>query len=273
MTTKKISLSDLTQSARDYVRDATSYKATEQTDTDSLALLRRNYAVRRKTTRKRRRVPGQKSRKRTGAPASSSWRDITLGQIGKGVGWAAAAWNVEVKTFDTSITATAVAAGTVAGLSLITQGSDAQNRDGISIRMQSISGRYTVKRTAADVTAALNPAISVRVIIVRDMAQSGTIPTVANILESALPEDNLQNLNVPSRFHVLHDNLFTLCSAGESGRSFDFFVPHTGHIDYIGTDATQGSQGIGNIYVLRISEITTNAPLFQFNSRISFVDN
>jgi len=75
------------------------------------------------------------------------------------------------------------------------------------------------------------------------------------------------------RFAIIRDDLVTLNNTGESSVCGTWHVPHNGHILYLGTTAAAGSNGKGSVYMLVISDESTNTPTIAFSSRIAFTDD
>lgn len=181
--------------------------------------------------------------------------------------------NIETKFLDFAQTSTAISqTGGMICISEISQGLTSANRVGDSIRIQSIElrGRFNVNPSAGNSLA--------RVMVVRDLDGFGTSPTTTDVLEVAgtvsAPSSPVK-FNKRQRFSVLYDETFALSGTtqGTATIPFSFHTAHQGHILYLGTTAAPASDGKGSIYVVSVSDETTNSPSLAFYSRILFTDD
>ncbi len=160
--------------------------------------------------------------------------------------------------------------GALVPISRIAQGTNYTERIGNSIKMQRIEVRGRIFKNAS----ASNSVI--RILLVRDLDGYGSVPAVTDIMEtvgsSAAPCTQYDWLN-RKRFSILFDEFLTLSSTGDSGAVFEVHLPHEGHIQYLGTTAAAASDGKGSMYMLFISDETTNTPTYTFSSRIVFTDD
>jgi len=179
--------------------------------------------------------------------------------------------NIEEKNLETLVSATAFDTnGTVYSISTVAQGTDYTQRVGDSIRMQHIQVRWRVfKNTSATQSMC-------RVILFRDLDGYGTAPATGDVMQFAgvataplSPPDWLNR----KRFAIIRDDLVTLNNTGESSVCGTWQVPHNGHILYLGTTAAAASNGKGSVYMLVISDESTNTPTIAFSSRIAFTDD
>jgi hypothetical protein len=150
------------------------------------------------------------------------------------------------------------------------QGLDYQNRVGDSIKLQNISLNYRVFKNASATSTV------VRILLVRDLDCAGATPAVSDILQtvgsSTAPLTPYDWLN-RKRFSILHDRLVVVNSTGNSAFAGMFSEPHEGHILYLGTAANAASQGKGSMFVVAVSDETTNTPTIAFSSRLEFTDD
>lgn len=177
----------------------------------------------------------------------------------------------EWKTHDTNFASVSCTnTGSITMLTAITQGNQSINREGLKIHLQSIKTQEVFVNNASATTASL-----VRRIIFFDQQQHGTVPSVTDVLESAsylaLKEHDKQD-----RFIIVYDDLFAInanistLSKAVVIRKYKTFKGRKTY--YIGTDATQASQGKGNLYMLLISNQATYHPVLDANVRIRFTD-
>ncbi len=214
-------------------------------------------------------------KKKKMAPAKRKaikWSDITIGDIGSLLGEAAGATrrllNAEVKRFDTAVYGFQPGTGgQVVNLSLIGQGDDYDDRDGLSLRTLSLEGRLS----ATAYTAAATKDI-VRFILVCDQENSGSPPAVADVLEAVSTVSAFNHVNL-ERFVVLHDELIDLSTDHQTVQHRVLKMPLDTHIRYSGTTALAASQRENNLYAVFVCDENTNKSTLSFYTRVSFVDN
>ncbi len=180
--------------------------------------------------------------------------------------------NIEEKVLEVDYTSTTfTTAGTVISLSTVAQGTDYNQRVGNSIKIQSIDLRYRIfMNTTSGNTV-------VRVILFRDLDGYGTAPTPSILMANGigtttapLAEKNFLNRK---RFSILYDYIDTLSPQGERGYATHVHIPHEGHILYLGSTAAAASNGKGSLYLLVLSDESTNSPSLAFQSRVVFTDD
>lgn len=183
--------------------------------------------------------------------------------------WSAAKYvkslvNVEKKYFDkTDVNINPTASGTVLPYSQIAQGDAYNQRDGNSVKANSLLMRCsTTLNTSAESTF-------VRCILFIDNEQNASTPTVANVLESVGYLSPLNHVN-GSRFAVLKDKTVTL-KKDMNAVCFKWYLKLRHHIKFSSGTATDTREG--NIYLLLISSEVTNVPDFDVLSRLRFIDN
>ncbi len=179
--------------------------------------------------------------------------------------------NIEVKYFDTSGSGLIDYNGLVSCISQTAQGMDINNRIGDSIRLQRICYRADWTTDSAALWAGC------RVIIFRDLAQSGTAPTAAQVLAtvgSIHATDSPYNSLYLQRFAILHDETLSVSNVGIA-QDFSFYeAPHGGHVRYLGTAGAAASNGLGSVYVLHITDrVTSLLPTVTWTSRIEYTDD
>jgi len=160
--------------------------------------------------------------------------------------------------------------GALVPISRIAQGSNYTDRIGNSIKMQHIEVRGRIFKNASASFSVM------RVLLIRDLDGYGSVPNIPDIMETVgttlAPLTQLDFLN-RKRFSVLYDELLTLNSTGDSSAVFEIQLPHEGHILYLGSTAAAASDGKGSLYMLFISDESTNTPTYAFSSRIVFTDD
>lgn len=135
-------------------------------------------------------------------------------------------------------------------LNAIATGTDVGTRVGREIILKSISGRFGIQ--CGDSTN------FVRIVIVYDISNNGTIPAVSDILETGDYRSDINYDNL-SRFKVIYDNFFGLSLAG-SGAMVDKFYKRVSNLTttYNNTTAyttTPGDVNVtGSLWLLLISD-------------------
>jgi len=176
-------------------------------------------------------------------------------------------FNTEYKMFDATFSNTINNTGSITAFTLIVQGDAYNQRQGNSIRIAHISTIWDLTTSAAATTGTF-----VRLILFVDLNQAGTIPTVANVLQTAANTQLFNNANIP-RFLILHDQYVNLNTVNNYNRVGKLDLNYDAHIKYLDGTANQTGQGIGNIYYLAISSQATNVPTHNLIHRVYYVDN
>lgn len=182
--------------------------------------------------------------------------------------------NVEHKFFDTNTTSGTTQSGSVTYISGVPQGDNISEREGDSIKIQSfeICGEVIRNASSTDYDA-------VRVMIVRDLQNTGATPAGSDILEtlgssqSAFQHlDFLNSSDLNKRFTVVYDEIFNL-DTYHLTHVFRFKTTHDCHVFYRGTGSAVSSAGNGSYFILCVNNQTTNLPSVAFSSRLRFTDN
>lgn len=187
--------------------------------------------------------------------------------------WIKGLINVEKKFYDFSQSATQSATATVLNLSNIGEGNDYNQRDGNSILVQSIQGRFILQMHPSATQTLF------RCIIFRDNDQRGTDPTVADLLESTsnpLYFTSPLLHYVSRRFTIFHDWSFVLDSAKATTKEWKYFKRFTHgqyHIKYSSTTGADASNWEGALYMMIFSSENTNQPTFTVYHRMRYTDN
>lgn len=193
---------------------------------------------------------------------------LTLKKVVKSVQRIKGIINSELKHFDYLNNFTPNSTGQVIALGLMAQGDTNVTRSGLSVLAKSLEVLYTVTGNASAFSTNL------RVIIVSDSMNTGTIPTVTDILQSVnvrSPYERSVNLN---RFGKLYDKLEVFDLGGRNSAAHSFTIPlGNKHIKFNGSGATQADQGKGSMYCLLLSDQATNTPGVDVSTRMMFYDN
>jgi hypothetical protein len=180
--------------------------------------------------------------------------------------------NIETKFIDLVTNADNInTTGGAYCISQVAQGLTSTSRVGDSVRIQHLELRG---RAVANISAV---STSFRILVVRDLDGYGTAPTPADVLEYTgvvhAPRSP-RKYNKLQRFSVLFDEVVELqTSTGVSSIPFVFETAHQGHVLYLGTTAAAASNGKGSVYVMFVSDESTNTPTVSFVSRMTFTDD
>lgn len=175
--------------------------------------------------------------------------------------------NVERKFFDVTAVTSPDNSGTVINLSNIAEGTDYNNRDGNSILLQNLLFRVNTSGNVAGNN------IFVRAIIFADNYQTGTDPTVLNLLETASTNSPLNHVT-SKRFTIYKDFKWTLDLYNPTKTMKKYIkFPQSTHIKYQNTTGADASNWEGSLYLLLISDQATNKPSVDWYARLRFTDN
>lgn len=224
--------------------------------------------------RSRRKRIGRKSSKGWGYYAGKAYSGVKSGlstammayKAYKTASYLAGLINVEKKFCDVSFAPTAVNnTGNSSWLSSISEGTDYNQRNGISVKAVSLSLRGSVQLPPS----VANEGQQIRLILVRDTED--TIPGFGDLLEAVTTYSPLNHINV-SRFQVLWDHVYTLSAAGTTVVQFRKYFKCSDHIKWSNT--TTGIRE-GHFYLFYVSDGTgaTSNPLLNFYSRMRYIDN
>jgi len=215
------------------------------------------------------------TRKKGGRSASN----MTLGDAAslaamawRGVKTIATLINVEEKIFDVqSLIANVTSSGSIVPLSEIAEGTDYNNRDGISILPQSLSVSFTVLGSSASTNF-------VRLITFCDNDCHGAAPLVADLLEIGGAGTNEVCISpllhfTEKRFTIIDDFLLATSPNGPTSVVHRFTKKYNRHIYYDNTSAAAAAMWEGNLFLCMVTDQTTNGAQIVYYSRLCFTDN
>lgn len=171
--------------------------------------------------------------------------------------------NVEYKTYDYNNGQAIDNSGDVFTLFNPAQGDAYNERDGDSVKMVRCSGRLFITQNGSAQKTAF------RVIIFRGKQENGNAYTVADILESA---SHLSPKAVHERFRtkIIFDKLYHMSNNGNSSLVMNYNFKMFGHTQF---EAGQATIENGGLYMLLISNESTNTPTANWWLRTTFTDN
>jgi hypothetical protein len=184
--------------------------------------------------------------------------------------------NVEHKYIDFNSSGNINQSGFAAALSLTAQGDNVTEREGDSIKIQSFELCASVSRGAA---APATQYDAVRVMVVRDLQNTGSVPLVSDILETVgtvtapyQPVDFLNGSDLNKRFTIVYDELLVLDPSNPI-KMVTFKTMHDCHTFYRGTTNAIGSAGNGTYFLVCVSNAAATVPSIDYSTRIRFTDN
>lgn len=181
--------------------------------------------------------------------------------------------NAEKQYFDNNTalaTRSPTPSGTIDLISGIPQGDDDGNRQGNSIKLNSmfvtIQGGMSASATQT----------FVRILLVLDKFNTGSAPSVGNIVGLSLTSgwSVIAPLNVDftQRYRVLMDKRIALSQNGRQNFIMKKYLKFKNrHVHYTGPLATDTYNN--NIYMVLLSNETTNTPTIFYNCRVGYYDN
>jgi hypothetical protein len=187
--------------------------------------------------------------------------------------WAAAKYvkgliNVEHKFNDVSQSGQQSTTATVTSLSNISEGTDYNQRTGISVRATSLYVKGCIYAFSTQATFGE----TVRTMIVCDMDNTGSAPSASDILEAPTDVNSALNHTNGQRFKVLFDRNYLISPGGDGGKEFKVYLKPNSHIRW--SNSTTGTRE-GHLYMLQLSTtaVAANEPNVTWYSRLRYVDN
>lgn len=178
--------------------------------------------------------------------------------------------NVELKAAETASTsATVTDTATIVNLSLVAQGDDYNNRQGRSLKAHDLQINATASGHPSSTITVL------RCIIFKTNQNQSAAPAVGDILKDASDVHSQYEMSDNQRsFVILSDRKFLLVTGADSQlQNLNYKKSLSHHIMYSGTAATEASTGSGAVYMLLLSDRSTNSPTVEYSARMRFIDN
>lgn len=181
--------------------------------------------------------------------------------------------NVEYKHFDKTTILSPDTAGLVYHLTNIPEGDDYNQRNGRSIKSQSL---YIRGEVAINTTIATNNSFPYyyRLIFLIDNECKGVAPTVADVLQ-AVDWNSPLNIDNGKQFTILYDEVHNLDPSNQRSHAMKFYKKIGHHIRYQGVGSSITDSRQGQLFVLALSNEPNPSylPTFNFYSRIRYIDN
>lgn len=162
--------------------------------------------------------------------------------------------------------------GSFVPLSLISEGSTSHTREGLTINPKWLNIRgFNTFSAATGYTS-----FPVRLIIVQDKEQRGTVPVIGDVLNSPDIQSQYNHLSI-NRFKILVDQVFQNRSPTSDVSNYQSVIINkklSGKIHYLTANANQAGQGKNNIYMYCLSNINTagTPSYFTLTARLTYTD-
>lgn len=176
--------------------------------------------------------------------------------------------NVERKFCDTVVSNPFLTTGTLDANSAISEGTDYNQRDGLSVKGTSLYIRGTVNLSGTGPIVDTNA----RVIFFQDSDNTGSPPTASDLLESVTVNSPINHTN-GKRFKILSDKVYSLSPNGSTARHYKIFIPKIGHIRW--SNSTTGTRE-GHLYCLWLADTNTSPvslTTHNYFARLRYIDN
>jgi len=173
--------------------------------------------------------------------------------------------NSETHKLDTSTSGNVTTTATITHITAIAQGDGINQRTGNSILVNYIYMRTQIVLNASATTSMF------RLLLIRDLQQVGdTAPALLDVLTTA-DCNSFLNANNVGRFKILHDCVYSLDNAQRKQLFFKKYIKLNQHVRYNGSASSDIQKG--GIYLMVLSDQTTNPVQIYNNVRINWHDN
>ncbi|HAG6118910.1 TPA: hypothetical protein HFC92_005492 [Escherichia coli] len=172
--------------------------------------------------------------------------------------------NSEKKTHEVGAALGVSTTGNIIHLTGISIGDSANEREGNSIFMRSISARFNTTCNSSATSS------FIRMILIEDLQQvADTGPTMASVLQS----DVMSSLNSTTigRYKVLYNKLYTVNNTDKKSIVWTKYWDIKHHVRYNGSGVADIQKG--GLYLLLLSSEATNTPTITYNIRLGYYDN
>jgi len=214
-------------------------------------------------------------RRRTRRRFSGIRRHFTAGNVNKALRVASTALtvargvkmlvNTEFKFHDVASVTDVTSTAQVIDLCEIIQGTNNDEREGKSIRLKSFFLRGSARAHSSATASAL------RVMLVKDLRNNGTVPAITDILQSESFVSPINLADDIGRWRVLMDRTYNMSVQGPTRVSLLKYIKLNHHVFYSGSSAT--SNNGGSIFLVLISNESTNGVNININTRLRYIDN
>jgi hypothetical protein len=175
--------------------------------------------------------------------------------------------NIETKSFLLYTTSNPSTTTSVEYASGILQGTDQGQRVGNSIKLHDITITGSLYFNSS------SNQTFVRLLLIRDMENSGSLPTAAQIFETTGNPYSPLNFTNSKRFSVLVDNFMTVDPTSNRSLIFRENVSLERHVSYRTSVATIGGAAEGTLYWVSLSNEATNTPSLTTYLQFTYTDD
>lgn len=182
--------------------------------------------------------------------------------------------NVERKVFDYAANYnTQTTTMSIQNVSIIPQGDTSVTRDGYSMKYDNFQCRYSYYPDPDAGTATQGPTMF-RLMVVQCLDDAA--PTSSDLLYNATDALSYRSLDGSGKFRMIYDKMH-LIGVYDTGSFVDIHIPQdklpVKHLTWDQSDTAGTGFRKGAIYICAISDTVANPPIFQYRSRIRFLDN
>lgn len=174
--------------------------------------------------------------------------------------------NVEYKyTYDV-FNGTFNDAGLIKAICIPTQGDTQTSRDGNSIKLMNLSGRIFIRiNPLADATA-------IRLIIFRGKSEQSTFPTISSYFETGAGQIYQAPKDPNFRYNTktIYDHTYNLDKNGNMSQNINWSFKLFGHTTFVNATTNIAD---GGLYMILVSNESTNLPTMQYTLKTTFTDN
>lgn len=184
--------------------------------------------------------------------------------------------NVEKKFYDVNVVGNFDNTGyQVFTLNNFAQGDDENQRNGRSVLSKTLQLRGTLKLQSATDYG------TIRFVLIRDKAASGTTPTMTDIYNTATTDSAVTSFRniltgAAQRYDILWDKRYTLDKDQKGSITVEKYWKLNSHIHFVGTGNATADLGNGSLYMAVISTGTSASNTgmdFTGVSRLRYIDN
>lgn len=178
---------------------------------------------------------------------------------------------IENKVHDISQQFSPGTTGSIKFLTGIAPGTSENQRIGKKIMSVHIQGSINITKSPLN-----NNIDRVRIMLIRDRQYTGVVPAITKILKTSVAQSLRTQTNFP-RFDILRDWKITLPVDGDGPgvrwiRVFKKLGGKRGMINYIFTDATAASGGMGTLLLLMLANENVDKTVIDVDLRLTYKD-
>lgn len=177
--------------------------------------------------------------------------------------------NVEHHSYDNSVTiATQTTTATVQNVLATAQGDGVADRQGNSIKVTKVQGRFTVYHN----TSSTQPGTTTRILVLVDHQANGALPAAADIITTSTDPQSFRNVNFGKRFTVLMDKTITTDTYNRIV-ACEFYKDVEFHVEFKGSTSGITHISTNSIVLLAVTDEATNGPQINRFLRVRWIDN